>query len=248
MDFGLGGDLTSFKMDMPDFDLSSLPKIDAKTKEVDMSDLDSSNSPKKASKVDLAEGISTLDGESETSGNFKLPRGPRCQEKIMTKSIEESDDSDQESHLPEKATSTEPYARQTTHDFPGELVGGVDSNGDDVSNGRNDGCPQITILNTILSGKEDVNDKMMIGDGPNHQPSPFKNASSLDIGSSRSCNGDKSMSDTDILAENDEPAKGDLDIGKTSATLVSRKTPQDILSIKGNQNSNLKLPLSTQAR
>lgn len=245
MDFELDGDLSSFKMDMPDFDLSSFPRIDAKTKEVDMSDLDSSNSPKKASKVDLAEGNSTLDGELETSGNFKLPPGPRCQEKIMTTSMEESD---QQSHLPEKAMSAEPYARQTTHDFPGDLVGGVDSNGDDVSNRRNVGCPQITKVNTILSGKEDVNDKMLIGDGPNHQPSTFKNASSLDIGSSGSCNGDRSMSDTDILAENDESATGDSDIGKTSATLVSRKTPQDILSIKGNQHSNLKLPLSTEAR
>ncbi|KAK9936541.1 hypothetical protein M0R45_013377 [Rubus argutus] len=106
----------------------------------------------------------------------------------MTKSIEESD---QQSHLPETAMSTEPYAKQTTHDF--------------------------------------------------------LNSSPLDIGCSGSNNGDRSMSDSAILTENDEVAKGDLDIGETSATLVLCKTPHDIKSITGNENSTLKLPLFTQA-
>ncbi|XP_062028285.1 uncharacterized protein At4g18490-like isoform X2 [Rosa rugosa] len=317
MDFNLDGDfnkISSFKMDMSDFDFSSPPKKDAKTKEVDMSDLDLSSPPKKAaktkerseeepstgsrqgkqdhfkfsfdfneldsfdldstlsrrekssknqdsskevvsdgagcegSKVDLAEGISKLDGvsetvatskidtvlvdpgntnsmndcasESETSGNFELPPGPRCQEQIMSESIEESN---QQSDVPEEAMSIESYAEQTTHDLPAELV--VDSDGD--------------------AGVDGKNDKMLIGDGPNHEDSPLKNSSPLDIGSLGS--GDRSMSGSDTLTENDEPAKGNLDNGEALATLVSRKTSHDIKSIKGTQNSTLKLPLSTQA-
>ncbi|XP_024168983.1 uncharacterized protein At4g18490 isoform X1 [Rosa chinensis] len=317
MDFNLDGDfnkISSFKMDMSDFDFSSPPKKDAKTKEVDTSDLDLSSPPKKAaktkerseeepstgsrqgkqdhfkfsfdfneldsfdldstlsrrekssknqdsskevvsdgagcegSKVDLAEGISKLDGvsetvatskidtvlvdpgntnsmndcasESETSGNFELPPGPRCQEQIMSESIEESN---QQSDLPEKAMSIESYAEQTTHDLPAELV--VDSDGD--------------------AGVDGKYDKMLIGDGPNHEDSPLKNSSPLDIGSLGS--GDRSMSGSDTLTENDEPAKGSLDNGEALTTLVSRKTSHDIKSIKGTQNSTLKLPLSTQA-
>jgi hypothetical protein len=223
------------------------------------------------SKVDLAEGNSTLDGESETvatakvdtllvdpgntvmnqcasksesSGNIELPPGPRCGEKIMTKSIEESD---QQSQLPETAMSTEPYAKQTTHDLPGELVGGIDSNVDTVLDRKKDGCPQITKVNTISSGK-DVNDKLLIEDGTDHEDLPFQNSSPLDIGCSGSNNGDRSMSDSAILTENDEVAKGDLDIGETSAKLVLCKTPHDFKSITGNENSTVKLPLFTQAR
>ncbi|KAM5573978.1 uncharacterized protein ABKV19_013480 [Rosa sericea] len=322
MDFNLDGDfdkISSFKMDMYDFDFSSPPKKDAKTKEVDMSDLDLSSPPKKAaktkerseeepfrgschgkqdpfefsfdfneldsfdldstlskrekgskknqdsskevisdgagcggSKIDLAEGISTLDCEpetvatsktntllvdpgntnsmnelaskSETSGNFELPSGPRCQENIMSKSIEE----------------------QYMIDLPAEFVGGVDLNGDAGVEGKNGGCPQIKKVNIISSGKEAVDDKMMIEDGPNHEDLPFENSSPLDIGRLGSSYGDRSMSDSDTLTEN-EPAKGDLDNGETLATMVSRKTPHNINSIKGTQNSTLKLPLSTQA-
>ncbi|PRQ19394.1 hypothetical protein RchiOBHm_Chr7g0216741 [Rosa chinensis] len=342
MDFNLDGDfnkISSFKMDMSDFDFSSPPKKDAKTKEVDMSDLDLSSPPKKAaktkerseeepsrgsrqgkqdtfkfsfdfneldsfdldstlskrekgskknqdsskevvydgagcggSKFDLAEGISTLDGESETvatskintllvdpgntnsmnelasksetSGNFELPSGPRCQENIMSKSIEGSN---QQSHLPEETMPIEPYTEQTIHDLPAELVGGVDLNGDAGVDGKNGGCPQIKKVNIISSGKEAVNDKMMIEDGPHLEDFPFKNSSPLDIGRLGSSYGDRSMSDSDTLTENDEPAKGDLDNGETLASVVSRKTPHNINSIKGTQNSSLKLPLSTQA-
>nr|XP_011465021.1 PREDICTED: uncharacterized protein At4g18490 isoform X1 [Fragaria vesca subsp. vesca] len=361
MDFNLDGDfnkISSFKMDMSDFDFSSPPKKDAKTKEVDMSDLDLSSPPKKAAKtkavdmsdldlssppkkaaktkerseeepsrgsrqgkqdhfkfsfdfneldsfdldstlsrrekssknedgikevisdgagregseVDLAEGISTLDGESETvatskidpvlvdqgntismkdcasktesSGNFELPPDPRCQENITYNSKEVSN---QESHLPEKVVSIEPYAEQTIHDLPTELVSGVDSNADAGVDRTNGGCPQIKKVNTISGGKEAANDKMLVEDGANNEELPFKRSSPLDIGRLGSSNGDRSMSDCDTLIGNAEPAKGDLDNGETLATVVSRKTPHDINSIKGTENSNLKLPLSTQA-
>lgn len=54
MDFNLDGDfnkISSFKMDMSDFDFSSPTKKDAKTKEVDMSGLDISSPPKKSAKT-----------------------------------------------------------------------------------------------------------------------------------------------------------------------------------------------------
>lgn len=114
--------------------------------------------------IDLAEGNSTLDGESETvstakvdtllvdpgntvmnqcasksesSVNIELQPGPLCREKIMTKSIEESD---QQSRIPQTEMSTEPYTKQTTHDLPGELVGGIDSNVVTVLDRKKDGC------------------------------------------------------------------------------------------------------------
>ena len=89
---------------------------------------------------------------------------------------------------------------------------------------------------------------MLIEDGPDHEDLPFQNSSPLDIGCSGSNNGDRSMSDSAILTENHEAAKGDLHIGEASATLVLCKTPHDIKSITGNQNSTLKLPLFTQTR
>lgn len=58
---------------------------------------------------------------------------------------------------------------------------------------------------------------MLIEDGPDHEDLPFQNSSPLDIGCSGSNNGDRSMSDSAILTENDEAAKGDLHIGETSA-------------------------------
>lgn len=141
--------------------------------------------------------------------------------------------------LPEKAMSTEPYAKQKTHGLHGEPVGSIDSNGVTVLEGKNDECPQIPKVNTITSGKEDANDKMLIGDGPHHDDSSFKNSSPLHICSSGS---------SDVLTEDDEPAKGELDIGDTLATLVLRMTPYHIKSYKENQSSTLKCPLSTQIR
>ncbi|KAK9937281.1 hypothetical protein M0R45_014082 [Rubus argutus] len=130
----------------------------------------------------------------------------------MTKSIEESD---QQSHVPQTDMSTAPYAKQTTHDLPGELVGGIDSNVDTVFRQKEGWLPQIAKVNAISSGK-DVNDKMLIEDGPDHEDLPFQNSSPLDIGCSGSNNGDRSMSDSAILTENDEAAKATINRSKIS--------------------------------
>ncbi|VVA36076.1 PREDICTED: At4g18490 [Prunus dulcis] len=220
------------------------------------------------SKIDLAEEISTLDGDSErvatskvdttllasgngnsmnddcaskseTSENLELPYGPMSPEKVMTKRVEESD---QEIHLSEKAMPTEPYANQATHDLPHQLVGGDDSNGDTFFEGKND----ITTVNTFSSGKEDVNEKMPTRDGPDHEDLPLKDSSPMNIAGSGSNNSGRSKSGSDILTENFEPAIDDSDLEDNSNTLVSKETPHNIKSMKEDQNSTGKLPLSMQ--
>ncbi|CAN6689708.1 unnamed protein product [Malus baccata var. baccata] len=237
------------------------------------------------SKIDLAEEISTLDGGSERvaplkvdtslvvsgkvnsisddcpskprSENLKLPHGPRSPGKVMTNGIEESD---QQIHLSEKDMATEPCAKPATDDLSGQLVGGVDSNGGTVFEGKNDGCLQITDLNTISSGKEDVDEKMLAGDGPNSEDLPLKDSSSVNIANTDSNNGDgcKSGSDistqnaepklgSDISTENDESAIDNLDLEDNSNTFISRKTLHNIKCIKDDQNSTSKLPLSAES-
>ncbi|XP_070663267.1 uncharacterized protein At4g18490-like isoform X2 [Malus domestica] len=237
------------------------------------------------SKIDLAEEISTLDGGSERvaplkvdtslvvsgkvnsisddcpskrrSENLKLPHGPRSPGKVMTNGIEESD---QQVHLSEKDMATEPYAKPATDDLSGQLVGGVDSNGGTVFEGKNDGCLQITDLNTISSGKEDVDEKMSAGDGPNSEDLPLKDSSSVNIANTDSNNGDGCKSGSDISTQNAEPKLGsdistenaesaidNLDLGDNSNTFISRKTLHNIKCIKDDQNSTSKLPLSAES-
>ncbi|XP_048447269.1 uncharacterized protein At4g18490-like isoform X1 [Pyrus x bretschneideri] len=237
------------------------------------------------SKIDLVEEISTLDGGSvrvaplkvdtslvvsgkvnsisddcpskPRSENLKLPHGPRSPGKVVTNSVEESD---QQIHLSEKAMATEPYGKPATDDLSGQLVGGVDSNGSTVFEGKNDGCLQITDLNTISSGKEDVDEKMSAGDGPNSEDLPLKDSSSVNIANTDSNNGDGCKSGSDISTQNAEPKLGsdistenaesaidNLDLEDNSNTFVSRKTLHNIKCIKDDQNSTLKLPLSAES-
>ncbi|XP_048438260.1 uncharacterized protein At4g18490 [Pyrus x bretschneideri] len=229
------------------------------------------------SKIDLAEDISTLDGGSERvdpskidtslvilrkvisindncpsksrSENLELPYGPRSPVKVMTKSVEESD---QRSHLSEEL-ATEPYAKPATDDLSGQLVGGVDSNGGTLFEGENDGCLQ-TDFNT------DVDEKMSAGDGPNSEDLPLKDSSPVNIDSPDSKNGDGSKSGGDISTQNTEPKLGsdistentesaidDLDLEHNFNTFVSRKTLLNIKSIKDDQNSTSKIPLSAES-
>ncbi|KAM2512713.1 hypothetical protein PS1_036956 [Malus domestica] len=209
------------------------------------------------SKIDLAEDIGTLDGGSERvdpskidtslvvlrkvnsindncpsksrSENLEPPHGPRSPVKVMTKSVEESD---QRSHLSEKESATEPYAKPATDDLSGQLVGGVDSNGGTVFEGENDGCLQ-TDFNTTSSGKEDVDEKMSAGDGPNSEDLPLKDSSPVNVDSSDSKNGDGSIDD--------------LDLEDNSNTFVSRKTLLNVKGIKDDQNLTSKLPLSAES-
>ncbi|KAM2297358.1 hypothetical protein ACFX1S_036928 [Malus domestica] len=147
----------------------------------------------------------------------------------MTKSVEESD---QRSHLSEKESATEPYAKPATDDLSGQLVGGVDSNGGTVFEGENDGCLQ-TDFNTTSSGKEDVDEKMSAGDGPNSEDLPLKDSSPVNVDSSDSKNGDGSIDD--------------LDLEDNSNTFVSRKTLLNVKGIKDDQNLTSKLPLSAES-
>ncbi|CAN6546423.1 unnamed protein product [Malus baccata var. baccata] len=337
MNFNLDGDVgetSSFKMDMPDFDFSSLPRKAPKTMErpqeepskgdrqgkqgpfkfafdfndnvgilapdifllasrLDDSDLCSSlkksekSSCKNAdsrkevlsdkrgpqgSKFDLAEEISTLDGSSQTvappevdasvvvsgkvnsinddcppksrSENLELPHGPKSPERVLTKSHE---DSDQQSLSSEKEMATEPSAKPATDDLSGRLVGGVDSNGGTVFEGENHGSLQITYFNTISRGKEDVDEKMSAGDGPNSEDSPLMDSSPVSIDSPDSNNGDGCKSGSDISTQNAESAMDDLDLEENSNAFVSRKTLHNIRSIKDDRNSTLKLPLSAES-
>ncbi|CAN6683353.1 unnamed protein product [Malus baccata var. baccata] len=322
MNFNLDGDVgetSSFKMDMPDFDFSSLPRKAPKTmerpqeepskgdrqgkqgpfkfafdfNELDDSDLCSSlkksekSSCKNAdsrkevlsdkrgpqgSKFDLAEEISTLDGSSQTvappevdasvvvsgkvnsinddcppksrSENLELPHGPKSPERVLTKSHE---DSDQQSLSSEKEMATEPSAKPATDDLSGRLVGGVDSNGGTVFEGENHGSLQITYFNTISRGKEDVDEKMSAGDGPNSEDSPLMDSSPVSIDSPDSNNGDGCKSGSDISTQNAESAMDDLDLEENSNAFVSRKTLHNIRSIKDDRNSTLKLPLSAES-
>ncbi|KAM1571682.1 hypothetical protein ACFX10_036555 [Malus domestica] len=236
------------------------------------------------SKIDLAEDIGTLDGGSERvdpskidtslvvlrkvnsindncpsksrSENLEPPHGPRSPVKVMTKSVEESD---QRSHLSEKESATEPYAKPATDDLSSQLVGGVDSNGGTVFEGENDGCLQ-TDFNTTSSGKEDVDEKMSAGDGPNSEDLPLKDSSPVNVDSSDSKNGDGCKSGSDISTQNTEPKLGsdistentesaidDLDLEDNSNTFVSRKTLLNIKGIKDDQNLTSKLPLSAES-
>ncbi|RXH99119.1 hypothetical protein DVH24_011444 [Malus domestica] len=236
------------------------------------------------SKIDLAEDIGTLDGGSERvdpskidtslvvlrkvnsindncpsksrSENLEPPHGPRSPVKVMTKSVEESD---QRSHLSEKESATEPYAKPATDDLSGQLVGGVDSNGGTVFEGENDGCLQ-TDFNTTSSGKEDIDEKMSAGDGPNSEDLPLRDSSPVNVDSSDSKNGDGCKSGSDISTQNTEPKLGsdistentesaidDLDLEDNSNTFVSRKTLLNIKGIKDDQNLTSKLPLSAES-
>lgn len=262
-------------MDNFDFDSSLKKSENSSNKNRDSSkEVVSDRSGSQNSKIDLAEEISTLDGDSErvatskvdttllvsgngnsmnddcaskseTSENLELPYGPTSPEEVMNKRVEESD---QEIHLSEKAMPTEPCANQATHDLPHQLVGGVDSNGDTVFEGKNDDYSHITNVNTFSSGKEDVNEKMPTRDSPDHEDSPLKDSSPMNIAGSWSNNGGRSKSGSDVLTENFEPAIDDSDLEDNSNTLVSKETPHNIKSMKEDQNSTGKLPLSMQGR
>ncbi|ONI10622.1 hypothetical protein PRUPE_4G057700 [Prunus persica] len=263
------------ELDNFDFDSSLKKSENSSNKNQESSkEVVSDRSGSQNSKIDPAEEISTLDGDSErvatskvdttllvsgngnsmnddcaskseTSENLELPYGPTSPEQVMTKRVEESD---QEIHLSEKAMPTEPYANQATHDLPHQLVGGVDSNGDTVFEGKNDDYSHITNVNTFSSGKEDVNEKMPIRDGPDHEDSHLKDSSPMNIAGSGSNNGGRSKSGSDILTENFEPAIDDSDLEDNSNSLVSKETPHNIKSMKEDQNSTGKLPLSMQGR
>ncbi|XP_016648156.1 PREDICTED: uncharacterized protein At4g18490 [Prunus mume] len=261
------------RLDNFDFD-SSLKKSENSSNKYRDSNKEvvSDRSGSQNSKIDLAEEISTLDGDSErvatskvdatllvsgngnsmnddcaskseTSENLELPYSPTSPEKVMTKRVEESD---QEIHLSEKAMPTEPCANQATHDLPHQLVGGVDSNADTVFEGKNEDYSHITNVNTFSSRKEDVNEKMPTRDGPDHEDSPLKDLSPMNITGSWSNNSGRSKSGSDVLTENFEPAIDDSDLEDNSNTLVSKETPHNIKSMKEDQNSTGKLPLSMQ--
>ncbi|KAK9925443.1 hypothetical protein M0R45_033767 [Rubus argutus] len=222
MEFNLDGHfnkISSFKMVMSDFDFSSPTKKDAKTKE-ERSEEEPSRGSRQGNQdhFQLSFDFNELD-------NFDLDSTVTTRGKSSKKNQDSS--------------------KEVVSDTAGCQGSKVDLAEGTVHSMKEGWLHQIAKVNAISSGK-DVNDKMLIEDGPDHEDLPFQNSSPLDIGCSGSNNGDRTMSDSAILTENHEAAKGDLHIGEASATLVLCKTPHDIKSITGNQNSTLKLPLFTQ--